>query len=287
MKQIKMIAAAAAAMLSASAALSVSAADEIMTFRIDAKDSAVCLDNMTEDAVLKGAVYIDNYTGLTSLRLILKSDEPVVIENGDFTRHPDKKDSQGEALHRLFEEHADVDYMQYSEITKESNVILWYSKGFVNDEPAKISDATSSFVNFDIRVPKGTKPGDYKLYISTDVKTNEADQKEEDFFAYGGKDQLILDQNVQLKPLDIAVYLLGDTNLDGTVDIQDAQLTLKAYTEGIAGKKSNLTPAQVKAADVNANNEVGVDDAQLILKYYTEKYVAAKADTTWDKLLGK
>ncbi len=286
MKQHKIFAAAAAAMLFASAAVSASAADEPMTFRIDAKESAVCLDNMTEDAVLKGDVFIDNYTGLTSLRLILKSDDPIVIKNGDFTRNPDKKDKQGEPLHRLFEEHADAEYMQYSEATGASNVVLWYSKGFVSDEPAKISDATSSFVNFDITVPKGTKPGDYKCYISTEETINVAGQKEEDFFAYGGKDQLVLDKDVKLAPLDVAVYMIGDSNLDGFVDVQDAQTTLIAYTEGIAGNDPKLTKAQIMASDVVKDGKVSVDDAQVILKYYTEKVVAGKKDTTWEQFLG-
>lgn len=285
MKQHKIFAAAAAAMLFASAAVSASAADEPMTFRIDAKESAVCLDNMTDDAVLKGEVFIDNYTGLTSLRLILKSDEPVVIENGDYTRNPDKKDKNGDPLHRLFEEHSAMEYMQYSPDTGASNVVLWYSKGFVNDEPAKVSDPTSSFVSFDIRVPKDTKPGDYKCYISTEVVTNVAGQKEEDFFAYGGKNQLELDKDVKLAPLDVAVYLIGDSNLDGFVDVADAQKTLMAYTEGIAGNDPKLTKAQTLASDVVKDGKVSVDDAQVILKYYTEKVVAGKKDTTWEQFL--
>ena len=288
MKQIRIFAAAAAAMLCSTAALSVSAEDdETMTFRVDADKTAFQVSELEgADAVAKGAVYIDNYTGLTSLRLILKSDSPLVVENGGFTVDPEKKDKDGNPVHLLFAEHDQAEYMQYSEITGASNVVLWYAKDYIHDKTAAVSDAKSSFVNFDIRIPKGTKPGDYKCYISTEVLKNEVGQKEEDFFAYGGADQLILDKTVKVAPVDIAVFLLGDTNLDGNVDIEDAQLTLKAYTDGIAGKASTLTYAQTKSADVTENNEVGVDDAQYILKYYTEKYVAAK-DTTWEKLLGK
>ena len=287
MKQFKIFAAAAAAMLCSTAALSVSAEEAVMTFRMDADKTAIPVSELEEtDAVAKGAVYIDNYTGLTSLRLILKSDSPLVIENGAFTADPEKKDKDGNPVHLLFAEHDQAEYMQYSEITGASNVVLWYAKDYVHDKTATVTDAKSSFVNFDIRIPKGTKPGDYKCYISTEVLTNEANQKEEDFFAYGGADQLELDKDVKLTPVDIAVYLLGDTNLDGVIGIEDAQMTLKAYTDGIAGKASTLTPAQINSADVTGNKEVGVDDAQYILKYYTEKYVAAK-DTTWEKLLGK
>ena len=73
---------------------------------------------------------------------------------------------------------------------------------------------------------------------------------------------------------------------DDTVSVDDAQLTLKAYTERIAGNDMKLTAEQIKAADVNGDGEISVDDAQNILKYYTEKSVAGK-DTTWDEILGK
>ncbi len=78
----------------------------------------------------------------------------------------------------------------------------------------------------------------------------------------------------------------GDVNGDGEISVEDAQRTLKAYTERTAGKDNGLTDAQIKAADINGNGEVSVDDAQLILKYYTEKFVAGK-NITWDDLLGK
>ncbi|MBP0966222.1 MAG: hypothetical protein J5722_01185 [Oscillospiraceae bacterium] len=66
--------------------------------------------------------------------------------------------------------------------------------------------------------------------------------------------------------------------------MEDAQLTLRAYTEHVAGLESKLTEAQKQAADINGDGEVSVEDAQLILRYYTEKTVAGK-DITWDDLL--
>lgn len=80
--------------------------------------------------------------------------------------------------------------------------------------------------------------------------------------------------------------LRGDVTGDGQVSVDDAQLTLKAYTERIAGNDMNLTPEQIIAADIDCNGEVSVEDAQWLLKYYTEKYVARK-DITWDDILGK
>ncbi|MBR3417064.1 MAG: dockerin type I repeat-containing protein [Oscillospiraceae bacterium] len=80
--------------------------------------------------------------------------------------------------------------------------------------------------------------------------------------------------------------LRGDVTGDGQVSVDDAQLTLKAYTERIAGNDMNLTSEQIIAADIDCNGEVSVEDAQWLLKYYTEKYVARK-DITWDDILGK
>ena len=80
--------------------------------------------------------------------------------------------------------------------------------------------------------------------------------------------------------------LLGDVNLDKVVSVDDAQITLMAYTNRIAGKSMNLKDKQIKAADIDGNNEVSVEDAQLILLYYTQKTVAGK-DVSWDDLLPK
>lgn len=80
--------------------------------------------------------------------------------------------------------------------------------------------------------------------------------------------------------------LRGDMTGDGEVSVDDAQLTLKAYTERIAGNDMKLTDDQFKAADVDGNGEISVEDAQWLLKYYTEKYVAGK-DITWDDIFGK
>ena len=80
--------------------------------------------------------------------------------------------------------------------------------------------------------------------------------------------------------------LRGDVNGDDTVSVDDAQLTLKAYTNRIAGNDMKLTAEQIKAADVDGNGEISVEDAQWLLKYYTEKNVAGKA-VTWDEILGK
>lgn len=78
----------------------------------------------------------------------------------------------------------------------------------------------------------------------------------------------------------------GDITLDGIVSIEDAQNTLKAYTESIAGKPSTLIALQKRMADVDGSMTISVEDAQLILKYYTERSVAGK-NTIWEELLAR
>ena len=80
--------------------------------------------------------------------------------------------------------------------------------------------------------------------------------------------------------------LKGDVNDDGEVGVEDAQMTLKAYTKRIAGLDMELTERQIKAANVNDDGELSVDDAQFILRYYTLKQVAGM-DVTWEELFSK
>ncbi len=82
----------------------------------------------------------------------------------------------------------------------------------------------------------------------------------------------------------VKLLLPGDLNDDGAVSVDDAQMTLKAYTERIAGNDMKLTADQILAADVDESGELSVEDAQFILKYYTAKTVAQK-DITWDDIL--
>lgn len=77
--------------------------------------------------------------------------------------------------------------------------------------------------------------------------------------------------------------LLGDTDGDSDVSVIDAQLALKAYTEGVSGKPNGLTQAQVQSTDIDRDGKVSVEDVQLILKYYTENTVAGKT-VTWAAL---
>ena len=79
-------------------------------------------------------------------------------------------------------------------------------------------------------------------------------------------------------------YLRGDVNNDGEVSVEDAQITLNAYVEIMAGMESGLTWQQGKAADVDENNNVSVDDAQNILLYYVHNTLSG-TPTTWEELV--
>ena len=68
--------------------------------------------------------------------------------------------------------------------------------------------------------------------------------------------------------------------------MDDAQLTLKAYTLYVAGKPNGLTPEQAKNSDVNEDGDVSVDDAQNILIYYVNNTVAGNK-LSWEEVLNR
>lgn len=80
--------------------------------------------------------------------------------------------------------------------------------------------------------------------------------------------------------------LYGDINLDKTVSVEDAQLTLNSYVTSMAGLENDLSFQQIQVADVNGDQEISVDDAQLILLYYVKNTVAGMP-TAWDELVEK
>ena len=90
---------------------------------------------------------------------------------------------------------------------------------------------------------------------------------------------------VKIGKADASDFLLGDVNLDGSVSVEDAQLTLTAYVNIMADMDSGLTDLQKKAADINADGQISVEDAQNILLYYVSNTLAGTT-LTWAELLG-
>ena len=96
-----------------------------------------------------------------------------------------------------------------------------------------------------------------------------------------------------------AEYQMGDVNLDGTVDVADAQLVLVDYVELFCGKKGVLTDIQRQIGNVDGEShmsniplpnipavELFADAAysQKILEYYVEHMV--NPNVKWEDVLG-
>ena len=75
-------------------------------------------------------------------------------------------------------------------------------------------------------------------------------------------------------------YQKGDVNMDGIVDVADAQLVLVAYSDFIVGDtdQTAFTPEQVELATITGNQAFtwsrkyqipfSIEDAQIILLFY-------------------
>lgn len=74
--------------------------------------------------------------------------------------------------------------------------------------------------------------------------------------------------------------LRGDVDGDKEITIQDAYLTLMAYSKTSAGLDAGLTSAQKTAADVDQDDAVTITDAYQILLYYATK--SAGGTPSWD-----
>ena len=106
----------------------------------------------------------------------------------------------------------------------------------------------------------------------------------------------------------IFIGVKGDYNLDDKVSVDDAQSTLKFYTNYYVAGNTNFKLNEDQELDgvdglvfylINVRfrkgssrddpldnpQTVGADDAQCILKYYTQKDVAG-LDTSWEKVVG-
>lgn len=270
-------------------------AEDIMTFRMAADETAFTTEKTAkEDQVIHGGLYIDNYTALNCFRVILKSDAPLVIENGDFTRLKGETDQYGDPHLAFFKEYDEAVYTPKSVIDDDTNIAVWRG---VSDFPRKngeVYHADSSILSFDIRIPKDTPPGDYQCYISTEVKTVAGDMKNPDFYATSAEKDLKIGEDILLEPLTIEVYQRGDVNCNGEVGVEDAQFALNYYVSVIlSGSKlsddeqaallgTKSIRSAVRAAEVSGDKLIQVEDAQGILMYATEALTGNEPN--WDKI---
>ncbi len=78
--------------------------------------------------------------------------------------------------------------------------------------------------------------------------------------------------------------LRGDANLDETVDILDAALTLQEYANLAAGGSRTFQDLQFSNADVDEDESITILDASAILCYYAVG--AAGGSPSWEEILG-
>ena len=296
----------AAAVLSA--AMPASAAEsKPMTFRIDAERHYVLQSDLKDgDLLIPGELYIDNYSGITEMVMQLKSDAPLHIENGDFTRDDSRMEYYGtdpetsEKLYRpkpcYFLSCSEGRYTQHSEETGEENAVLWYSSGWMGGKPGELYRPESSFLSFDIRVPADTPAGEYYCFLSTEVHPISDTLMQHDFYVYNGSTDVT--NAVALKSFKLTVEpepLPGDVNCDGTISVEDAQIALRYYAEQLAQKtltdeglavlfETPYIHTAAEAADVSHASGITVEDAQGILQYYTA--LLAHKTPQWSDFFG-
>ncbi|MCQ2407459.1 MAG: hypothetical protein MJ065_02890 [Oscillospiraceae bacterium] len=268
------------------AGLPVSAESETMTFRLSAEQQYFSRDQLADgDITVPGGLYIDNYSGINKLRVVLTSDAPLHLDNGDFawdTSDPSKKN-----VLAFFKSYSTAMYTQKSVIDDSENIATFIGpendKGgsFILNGEVNLPDAP--FVRFDLRVPADTPSGDYSCGISTFVRTEDIGGeifRNPDFYAYSEAGQLTEGEDILLQSFPVSVYLRGDVNCDEKVTVEDAQAALLYYTAVISHKEmtedeiaelfgtKSIRAAQ-KAADASADGSFDVDDPQAILLYYT------------------
>lgn len=82
-------------------------------------------------------------------------------------------------------------------------------------------------------------------------------------------------------PFDLDV--IGDADYDGTVDINDAYLTLRAYSMVSAGAELPMNSIQQSNCDIDGDGSITLQDALNILTYYS--YASAGKSIQWSDLL--
>ena len=268
MKYRKLFAVLSAAVLCGASALPATAADDVMTIRMAADTTTIYTEQLEkEDVYINGGIYLDHYTGLTSIRMILKSDSPLTIVDGCFTPDPVKKDAQGEPLDAMFNKHDSAFYEQTT-LSGETNVVLWNAYGInVTDPPTvgKQDNPDTTFVSYRICVPKGTPAGDYKCYISTEVKLNEIGQKDPDFYAFHGWDDYIIGEDIILQPLVISVR-----NKVTTTTTSSATTTTSTTTSTTTTTTVTTAPPAPLRGDLNGDGSYDVADAVFLLRWISE-----------------
>ena len=83
----------------------------------------------------------------------------------------------------------------------------------------------------------------------------------------------------------VLVYLRGDGDLNGEVDLSDAMMALRAYTEVMGGKEPSNDEVHRYILDVDQDGEATLNDAMFILRYST--LLMADKTPDWKTIIKK
>ncbi len=269
----------------------------VMTFRMSAEKTYLTASSLADaDAVIPGGMYIDCYTGISYMKLRMKSDAPLILENADFTRDPNRTEQDGTetvAKPCYFVSHGSTTFTQYSEETGAlMNTALWYGPGAVFPGAGVVENPESSFLRFDVRVPQGTAPGVYKLYLSRDVVILSSGIHLPDMEVRDADNNEI---TVPCEDCEIIVEpaaLRGDADCDGKITVLDAQTVLRYYGDVVVAQREQTeemlrqslqTPyihTSLEAANVDSKGDAGLEDAMAILRYAGN--LNSGIETSWD-----
>lgn len=278
--------------------LPAAAVGENMALRLELEQTELTVTSLADaDAVIHGALYIENYSGICSMRIVVASDAGIMVENGGFS-DPCYLEGRNETRNV---------YNPYSEVHDVSNLVMWYgptAADGVSYADTPVSDENASFIEFDVRVPQGTAAGEYDIYLDQRSLTLSSGKLFPLFSLYAeageyGDDLPAVDAigcTITVKDNSAAEGNLGDVNSDGKVDTVDAVRVLQFYNAcHIMGNdveedyKEKLDAAHPDVAfavsDINGDRIRDTADAVLILRYYTHHDILNDG-ITWDELIG-
>lgn len=244
-----------------------------MAFRMEASRTYLSATELAEDAVtLAGALYIDNYAGIASMKITLGCDTPLSIEHDGFAE-PSFFANCG----------SETRYVQISPNNANYNhTCLWYGSQFPYQNGV-VAHEGGAFLTFDVRLPQGTPAGVYHCFTKEGYLLNEAGLKEYYCYAYSETEEI----SISPAALEIIVEpdaLRGDVDCDGDVDADDATAALRFYTKGLTTTDVTEcyemlnTPyihTAMQAAEANGVEGITPDDAILILRYYVRSLSGA------------
>lgn len=277
--------------------LPAAAEGENMALRLELEQTEVTVSSLRDaDVVIHGALYIDNYSGICSMRIVVSSDEGITVENGGFS-DPCFLEGRDEVRNV---------YNSYSEVQDVFNLVAWYgptAADGISYADTPVSDENASFIEFDVRVPQGTAAGTYDIYLDQRSLTLESGKLFPLFSLYAeagkyGKDLPAVDVigcTVTVKDDSDLEAALGDINRDGKIDTIDAICVLQFYNachimgngvEDDYKMKLDETAPDVAflVSDINGDSIRDTADAVLILQYYTHHDIL-NDDITWDELV--